>query len=324
MPKVSVIIPVYNVEQYLEKCLNSVCGQTLEDIEIICINDCSPDNSLEILKKYAAQDNRIKIIDFKENQGVSIARNAGIEAAKGEYIGFVDPDDYIDLDFYERLYECAAKSQALIVKGNLKGYDKKSGTVKIWQGLFDAIAENKIRFSTTFYTAVYKSDFIRKHTITFPEHCVFGQDVLFPLEAAYYADRVISISDVFYHYCPVDNSITKKPLTEKKILSYIAVHKLVFDFINTHPISAEDYFMAIEDIFMHIVGQFNEIESEHNKMMLREFLKFVLFNLKYENLNVKTDSINELKIEDDINRIISAWQKKRVFGKLRNLRKSDS
>ena len=105
--KVSVIIPVYNTEKYLEKCLYSVCNQTLSDIEIICINDCSTDNSREILNKYAADDERIKIINFEENKGAAAARNAGIDAATGEYIGFVDSDDYPDLDFYEKLYNKA-------------------------------------------------------------------------------------------------------------------------------------------------------------------------------------------------------------------------
>ena len=107
MPKVSVIIPVFNTEKYLRKCLNSVCNQTLKDIEIICVNDSSTDDSLEILKEYAAKDERIKLINFIENKGAAAARNAGIDIARGEYIGFVDCDDYIDLDFYEKLYSKA-------------------------------------------------------------------------------------------------------------------------------------------------------------------------------------------------------------------------
>lgn len=117
LPKVSVIIPVYNTEKYLKKCLDSVCNQTLQDIEIICINDCSQDNCLEILKAYALSDTRVRIIDFKENRGAGAARNAGIEAAQGEYIGFVDSDDFIDLDFYEKLYNSGTKTKANVVKG---------------------------------------------------------------------------------------------------------------------------------------------------------------------------------------------------------------
>ena len=92
MPKVSVIIPVYNVEKYLKQCLDSVVNQTLKDIEIICVNDGSTDNSLEILEEYAQKDNRIIIIS-QENQGQSVARNIALEKATGEYVGFVDSDD---------------------------------------------------------------------------------------------------------------------------------------------------------------------------------------------------------------------------------------
>lgn len=95
-PKVSIIVPVYNVEKYLAKCLDSLVNQTLKDIEIICINDGSTDNSLEILNTYAQKDSRITIID-KKNEGVSAARNTGLNISKGEYIMFVDSDDYLEL-----------------------------------------------------------------------------------------------------------------------------------------------------------------------------------------------------------------------------------
>ena len=113
MCKISIIVPVYNTEKYLEKCLNSLISQTLEDIEILCINDGSTDNSIKILEQYANRDSRIKIIN-KKNAGVSAARNTGISQAKGEYLGFVDSDDYVDLNFYEKLYNTAKEYNASI------------------------------------------------------------------------------------------------------------------------------------------------------------------------------------------------------------------
>lgn len=107
-PKVSIIIPVYNTEKYLSRCLNSLVKQTLHDIEIICINDGSEDNSLSILENYASSDERIVLIDQK-NQGQSVARNRGIEIARGKYIGFVDSDDWVDDNYFEKLY-CAAEN----------------------------------------------------------------------------------------------------------------------------------------------------------------------------------------------------------------------
>ena len=117
MPKISVIIPVYNVEKYLPACLDSVITQTLRDIEIICINDGSPDNSLAILQDYAAKDERIVLID-KQNEGVGKARNDGIRAAAGEFIAFMDSDDYYPApDVLEKLYTAAKKNNVKIAGG---------------------------------------------------------------------------------------------------------------------------------------------------------------------------------------------------------------
>lgn len=126
MPKVSVIIPVYNVEKYLRECLDSVVNQTLKDIEIICINDGSPDNSLAILEEYAKKDSRIRIIN-KKNQGQSIARNIGINLAKGEYVVFIDPDDYFRLDALEKMYAKITETKVDIVISHCQAFaDDKS------------------------------------------------------------------------------------------------------------------------------------------------------------------------------------------------------
>ena len=151
--KVSIIIPVYNTEKYLRKCLDSVCNQTLQDIEIICVNDCSTDDSLEILKEYASNDNRIKIINFTENKGVAIARNTAIEQAKGEYIGFVDSDDYVDLDFYEKLYNAAKSENAELVVGKTQMENENGIKQKdpIFDNFFSQVRKNKLHFTQFFW-----------------------------------------------------------------------------------------------------------------------------------------------------------------------------
>ena len=108
MPKVSVIIPVYNVEKYLRECLNSVINQTLKDIEIILVDDGSTDSSLSICQEYAKKDDRI-IVLTQQNQGAAVARNNGIKIAKGEYLSILDSDDYFDLSMLEKLYNKAVK-----------------------------------------------------------------------------------------------------------------------------------------------------------------------------------------------------------------------
>ncbi len=117
-PKVSIIVPVYNVENYLNRCLDSLINQSFDDIEIICINDGSTDRSLEILKDYEKKDNRVKIIN-KENSGVSNCRNKGIKVSNGEYIVFVDSDDWIDIDTYEIMMDNIIKYNADIAVSNI-------------------------------------------------------------------------------------------------------------------------------------------------------------------------------------------------------------
>lgn len=118
MTKVSIIVPVYNVEKYLKRCLDSLVNQTLKDIEIICVNDGSTDGSLAILNEYVRNDDRIVVIN-QENSGQSVARNRGIDVAKGEYIGFVDSDDWVCEDYFERLHNSAIQNNAEIAVGGI-------------------------------------------------------------------------------------------------------------------------------------------------------------------------------------------------------------
>lgn len=110
--KVSIIIPVRNADKYLKECLESVVNQSLRELEIICVNDASKDNSLKILEEYSKKDKRLKIINLKEKSGQGHARNIGIEYASGEYIGFVDADDYIDLKMFEKMYSAITDKKA--------------------------------------------------------------------------------------------------------------------------------------------------------------------------------------------------------------------
>lgn len=127
MIKVSVIVPIYNVESYLRECLDSILNQTLKEIEVVCVNDGSTDTSLEILKEYEARDKRIIIID-KENGGYGMAMNIGMKKAAGKYIGIVEPDDFIKTDMYERLYQTAEKNELDFVKADFYRFKKDATT----------------------------------------------------------------------------------------------------------------------------------------------------------------------------------------------------
>ena len=114
--KVSVIVPTYNVEPYLRECMDSIIGQTLKELEIICVNDGSTDGSLAILKEYAEKDSRVVLID-KQNAGYGCAMNDGLDRATGEYIGIVEPDDFVDSHMYEDLYRIAKEKDLDVIKG---------------------------------------------------------------------------------------------------------------------------------------------------------------------------------------------------------------
>ena len=211
--KVSIIIPVYNVEKYLRECLDSVVNQTLKDIEIICINDGSKDNSLEILKEYSQKDERIKIIS-KENEGLSITRNRGIDIAQGEYIGFVDSDDYIDHSMFEKLYENAKKNDLDIIMCRLATHDEKTKEIdkNKWyfalkcfgnfnQEVFNHMDTKEFtqNIAVTAYNKIYKREFLNSNNFKFPERLLFEDEVFF-YNTYLKAKRVSFIKETLYYY----------------------------------------------------------------------------------------------------------------------------
>lgn len=158
-PKVSILIPIFNVERYLDECLTSVVAQTLKDIEIICINDGSTDNSLKIIRKYAKNDKRIKIID-KKNSGYGDSMNQGLAEASGEYVGIIESDDFADLDMFESLYKLAKDSSAEVVKSNFYiHYSDLSQSSPQWNSKYDAI------YSKEFKTVISRHDTLNKLVI---------------------------------------------------------------------------------------------------------------------------------------------------------------
>ncbi|DAA83489.1 MAG TPA: glycosyl transferase [Cyanobacteria bacterium UBA10660] len=205
MIDVSVIVPVYNTEKYLQKCLNSLTNQTLKNIEIICVNDGSTDNSLKILQDNAIKDERIKIIN-QENKKQGAARNAGMQIATGEYIGFVDSDDWIDFDFYEKLYTAAKKHNfdiALCTNVRVKkNVNKKRLNIteekeyKTVQEKFDVNIQWKNPCPTN---KIYKRDLFISHNIQWPEG-VYCEDKIFTLKAVYFANGIVTVPNVNYYY----------------------------------------------------------------------------------------------------------------------------
>ena len=211
MPKVSIIVPTYNVENYLRECMDSIVGQTLKDIEIICINDGSTDGSLEILKNYAAKDPRIVIVD-KKNEGYGVGMNIGLERASGEYIGIVEPDDFVPANMYEDLYNVAKKNNLDFVKADFYRFKRSSnGNMDL---VYNHLSKNEEDYNVVFnpstdpktllyimntWSGIYRRAFLEEYHIRHNETPGASfQDNGFFWQTFIYAKRAMIINKPYY------------------------------------------------------------------------------------------------------------------------------
>lgn len=200
MIKVSIIIPVYNSEKYLARCLDSAINQTLKEIEIICVNDGSTDNSLKILQDYQLKDIRIKILS-KRNEGAGIARNHGMLQAKGEYIGFIDSDDYVDIKYFEELYSYA--NQYDLIRG-IRVIDKDNKHDKNEYGCI--------------IPSIIKREFLNKYNLKFPGKREAGEDSTFKRWIYNHTKNIFECPDnnIYYHYMRRPGSLSNYDLIEEE------------------------------------------------------------------------------------------------------------
>lgn len=233
MPKISVIIPVYNTSQYLKRCLNSVVNQTLKDIEIICINDYSKDNSLEILQNYSKKDSRIKIINFEKNKGVSVARNTGIEEAKGEYVAFLDSDDELMLDCYEKLYNKVQNNEDLIFGNAIVKTKNTENITNCHKLIFEN--NNRLYFNNYHTATIYKRECLIKNNIRFFTNICYAEDLLFINTILMYAKTFSYAHDSYYIYHRREDSTDSKRLSDEKIDSGLFVFNKLLDNFNSIP-----------------------------------------------------------------------------------------
>lgn len=210
-PLISVIIPVYNSARWLSRCLESVCGQTLENIEILCVDDGSSDDSPAILEAYARRDPRIRLHLQDTNRGVSIARNIGIAAARGEWLSFVDSDDFMLRSFYEDLYAASTQGASDIIKGEIWGYDneKKQVFPREFYAINPDICRNKTYFCCGFQSALFRRTLIEANAISFPAELINLEDPCFTIMAALKARSISAIGTAAYFYVYNRQSVTQ-------------------------------------------------------------------------------------------------------------------
>lgn len=211
MINVSCIVPIYNLGKKVEKCINSIINQTLSDIEIILVNDCSTDNTLEILQKYESLHSNIVLIDLKENLRQGGARNEGIKRANGEFLIFIDGDDWIERDMLETLYTYAIDQKLEIVDSDYYQEDK-IGNEHYKVSITEENLSNKkqlIMNAGRIVTKLFRKDLIIKHELYFLEHKKFEDNPFLPILFAY-TDKIGKVNKAFYHYIYNSKSSSRK------------------------------------------------------------------------------------------------------------------
>lgn len=303
--KVSVIIPVYNVETYLSECLDSVINQTLKEIEIICVNDGSTDNSLNILKSYAQRDKRLKIID-KENAGYGHSMNIGMDMANGEYIGIVESDDYILPEMYEKLYAIAKNNDLDFVKSDFyrfhqgktffhKDFNKIAFKDENYNKVINP-KESKETFTFIMNTwnGIYNTNFLRQNNVRHSETSGASfQDNGFWFKSNVFARRTMYVKDTFYmNRRDNPNSSVNSP---EKIMCANREYQLIYDFLEEHNLKKDyldvltlkkyhNYMFTLDRIALKYRKDYLKVISkEFNESFSKNELNLKLFNIRQEN-----------------------------------------
>ena len=292
MAKISVIVPIYNVERHLEKGLDSLINQTLEDIEIILIDDCSADNSYEIAKKYALKDKRIKLFRHENNQGVSSARNKGIELSNGEYLAFLDSDDWLDYDFYEKLY--FNKEDFDVVKGAVATYDISTNSY-CELNLNEKIAQEKLYFCRQFWSAIYRAKFIKENKIFFPQNIRTFEDPIFSLEVLIKGASIKLVNDVkYYYFLRPDSKV--RTYSKEKAESFLDGVEIAFKLLNQSTLSEAQYFFIYRNLILPSFQKRclrEEVLEADKKYFFKRFKEIVQKNSKYKNDVYELESISK-------------------------------
>ena len=308
---ISIIIPIYNLEKYLAECLNSCINQTLKNIEIICVNDCTPDNSRSIAENFAKRDTRIKIIDHEINKGLGAARNTGVKHANGEYIWFVDSDDFIAENACQLLYDTAKQHDVEVLCFDAIEFinEPVDSLNRIYRepGFFNTfpkcttfsvkeMAEKiDIDFSVTVWQYITKREYIKN--FSFRENCFWeDNDFTIFLFASCNAFRYLPFT-AYYYRRSRKNSVTLSTYSEKSLLDLFAVCTTLEAFIKQNNLSKKHFVFRLYDYIIlstqekflcnkEIVENSKECKQALEKIML--IVKQVKFRKKLNDFKTGT------------------------------------
>lgn len=289
--KISIILPIYNSEKYLRKCLDSILGQSLKEIEVIAINDGSSDKSLDILNSYI--DGRLSIINQK-NLGVSYARNKGLEISTGKYIICLDSDDWIEKNYLYEIYKEAEKRQLDILisdyfldigEDSFYKEDIKQNELEIISGEKYIASFFKKNLQGFNVNKLFKRDIIEYNNISYDEKVTFMEDTLFLMKIAKKATRIGKINKAYYHYVQHADNTTKKIKIKHLESVEIVFDNLKIEFKNNKQILS---LINEKEVNCLCWGIFNLKDKEKNSNIIEKFLKKLKSN--------KTNLIKEKKI----------------------------
>lgn len=284
---VSVIVPVYNASKRLHLAINSLINQSYNSLEIICVNDGSKDNSLEILNEFAKQDERIIVIDTP-NQGGALARQEGLDIAKGEYLYFPDSDDEVDVDAIKKLLESAKQHNSDIVVGNYKEVDENGRTIRHNSNPASFKLDEDINYTTfkdlvtlkpALWNKLFRTSFIKNNDIKFIDSSI-AQDSGFTYQALFFKPSVTYINHSVYNYAILDNSISRT--YKLSIVDVIIVfdqlrQKLSKQSSENDDIIAFDYIVLTHMIF-HITKVPLLNESSDRLSVYNDFMNYITTN----------------------------------------------
>lgn len=296
---ISLIIPVYNAEKFLPRCLESIRNQSYQNLEVVLVNDGSTDRSGLICDEYAQKDKRFKVI-HKENGGVSSARNAALSIASGAYVGFVDPDDWIDSIMFEKLHELIQKHQVDMaicgyIKENVDGDVLQETVAPSVKVLNRTEALNSILdvngFRGFLWNKLFSSELFHKNfEINFDENIHFCEDLLFCCKAILNAENIVHDSTPYYHYIIHDNNASKAKYSLKKLTALDAVENII-RLLNIDDVDKKKYksyyvHMNIS-LLMHGIQE-RTIEEKHYEKLKRNLYRFKVIDLNGSFLKVST------------------------------------
>ena len=282
MPEFTVIFPIYNVEKYVEKSLKSILKQTFQDFELICVNDCTQDNSMQIIEKFAQNDSRIKIIHHSENKGLGAARNTALNEASGKYIVCVDSDDWVENNFLEKIHQAFAENDVDSVMVKYWVYEELIDYAHI-SILFPAFAhfpggkylftpDNITNHPSYAWNKAYKTEIIRENYYQWMEG-VFYEDVFFYFNYLINHPKTYIINEMLYYYRQRENSITKnKNISYKKLEDMFKVLKMLYKTFDAQ-MQSEEAKQAVLTYAKQFRGQYVNTKNEKlTELMYSKFL----------------------------------------------------